>query len=61
MHERLPSDDPKQRRPDISQARETLGWQPRTQLREGLGKTIAYFEALLAQGEVFKRERAGVL
>jgi UDP-glucuronate decarboxylase len=61
VHERLPSDDPKQRRPDISQARETLGWQPRTQLREGLGKTIAYFEALLAQGEVFKRERAGVL
>jgi UDP-glucuronate decarboxylase len=43
----LPADDPKQRRPDISQANELLGWQPRTQLREGLGKTIVYFDQLL--------------
>jgi UDP-glucuronate decarboxylase len=43
----LPSDDPKQRRPDISQAQELLGWQPRTQLREGLTKTITYFDEML--------------
>ncbi len=43
----LPSDDPKQRRPDISLARETLRWQPRTPLRHGLTRTISYFEDLL--------------
>ena len=44
----LPSDDPRQRRPDITLAREKLGWEPRVGLRQGLGKTIPYFEALLA-------------
>jgi UDP-glucuronate decarboxylase len=44
----LPSDDPKQRRPDITQARAVLGWEPVTPLRAGLEKTIAYFDALLA-------------
>ena len=43
----LPGDDPKQRRPDISQAREKLGWEPQISLREGLEKTIPYFERLL--------------
>jgi len=43
----LPVDDPKQRKPDISQAREILGWEPEVQLREGLVKTIAYFDELL--------------
>ena len=43
----LPADDPKQRRPDISKAREILKWQPTTQLREGLAKTIDYFSNLL--------------
>ena len=43
----LPEDDPRQRCPDISLARETLGWAPKVQLREGLGKTIAYFDDLL--------------
>lgn len=43
----LPSDDPKQRQPDISLARKTLDWEPSTQLREGLGKTIEYFDSLL--------------
>ncbi len=43
----LPSDDPKQRRPDISLARATIGWEPRVQLREGLSRTIAYFRALV--------------
>jgi UDP-glucuronate decarboxylase len=46
----LPQDDPKQRQPDISLARRELGWEPVTQLREGLEKTITYFEAELAEG-----------
>ncbi len=43
----LPTDDPRQRKPDISVAKEKLGWAPRAQLEEGLKQTIAYFEALL--------------
>jgi UDP-glucuronate decarboxylase len=43
----LPADDPKQRRPDITKASESLDWRPVTPLREGLGKTIAYFDNLL--------------
>ena len=39
----LPTDDPKQRRPDITRARTLLGWEPKVQLEEGLVKTIAYF------------------
>jgi UDP-glucuronate decarboxylase len=46
----LPIDDPRQRQPDITLAREKLGWSPRVPLREGLEKTIAYFDALLRQG-----------
>lgn len=42
----LPSDDPTQRQPDISLAREKLGWEPKVGLREGLGKTIDYFSKL---------------
>jgi len=45
--EPLPEDDPKQRQPDITLAREKLGWEPRVPLREGLEKTIAYFSDLL--------------
>ena len=44
----LPADDPTQRQPDITLAREKLGWQPTIQLDEGLRKTIAYFERLLS-------------
>lgn len=44
----LPADDPKQRQPDISLAREALNWQPTVQLREGLLKTIGYFAELLS-------------
>ncbi len=51
---RLPSDDPVQRRPDISLARQKLGWKPEVSLDEGLVKTIAYFEKLL---EDLKRYR----
>jgi UDP-glucuronate decarboxylase len=43
----LPSDDPKQRQPDISKAREELNWQPTIALRDGLIKTIDYFTDLL--------------
>ncbi len=43
----LPQDDPKQRQPDITQARSILDWEPKIQLREGLAKTIAYFDHLL--------------
>ncbi len=41
----LPNDDPKRRRPDITKARETLGWEPWVTLRDGLRQTIAYFRA----------------
>jgi UDP-glucuronate decarboxylase len=43
----LPQDDPKQRKPDITQARETLGWEPKVNLEEGLEKTIDYFRKFL--------------
>lgn len=43
IYEPLPSDDPKQRKPDISKANEVLGWKPEIQLREGLARTIEYF------------------
>ena len=43
----LPADDPRQRQPDISKAQSALGWTPKIQLREGLKKTIAHFEAFI--------------
>jgi UDP-glucuronate decarboxylase len=43
----LPQDDPKQRRPDITLAKEKLGWEPKITLREGLVPTIAYFDNFL--------------
>ena len=43
----LPQDDPRQRQPDIAEARKTLEWQPKTPLKEGLGRTIAYFDDFL--------------
>ena len=48
IHETLPSDDPKQRQPDITQARQVLDWEPKYSLDEGLKATIAYFDKLLA-------------
>ena len=41
----LPADDPTQRQPDIALAREKLGWEPQVPLRDGLVRTIAYFDA----------------
>lgn len=49
IHEPLPADDPKQRQPDISLAREKLGWEPKVKLEEGLKKTIPYFEEIVRQ------------
>jgi UDP-glucuronate decarboxylase len=45
----LPENDPRQRQPDISLAKKHLSWQPHTQLKEGLSRTIAYFETLLSE------------
>ncbi|WP_161815040.1 UDP-glucuronic acid decarboxylase family protein [Steroidobacter agaridevorans] len=47
----LPQDDPKQRRPDIAKARRLLNWSPKVSLRQGLTRTIAYFEELIARRE----------
>jgi UDP-glucuronate decarboxylase len=44
----LPQDDPKQRQPNIEKAREILGWEPEVRLRDGLTKTIAYFDGMLS-------------
>lgn len=53
VHMPLPADDPQQRQPDITLARKMLGgWEPTVQLREGLKKTIAYFEEVLTRGSV---------
>jgi len=49
-HLPLPSDDPKQRKPDISLAKETLGWEPKVPLEQGIEKTIAYFSEALKKG-----------
>ena len=48
VHLPLPQDDPRQRRPDITQARDVLGWEPKTPLVEGLKRTIAYFDDLMS-------------
>ncbi|MCW5713903.1 MAG: SDR family oxidoreductase [Bauldia sp.] len=45
----LPTDDPRQRRPDITMARTRLGWEPTVELEEGLDRTIDYFRQLLAE------------
>jgi UDP-glucuronate decarboxylase len=42
----LPSDDPRQRQPDITRARELLGWEPRVPLEQGLAQTIRFFREL---------------
>ncbi|MBT8109131.1 MAG: SDR family oxidoreductase [Gammaproteobacteria bacterium] len=47
VHKPLPADDPRQRQPDISLAKEKLSWSPKVELDEGLQKTIAYFRELL--------------
>ncbi|MGB1101385.1 MAG: NAD-dependent epimerase/dehydratase family protein, partial [Pontimonas sp.] len=46
-HRDLPADDPKQRQPNIDKAKNSLGWEPDVPLREGLSKTIEYFQTAL--------------
>jgi UDP-glucuronate decarboxylase len=48
VHQALPADDPRQRRPDISKAQELLGWRPTVELREGLRHAVAFFRAIVA-------------
>ncbi len=50
----LPEDDPKQRKPDISKASEIMGWIPKVSLREGLLRTIPYFEQLIRESRADK-------
>jgi dTDP-glucose 4,6-dehydratase len=45
VHKPLPTDDPKQRRPDITRARTLLHWEPKVELEEGLVNTIEYFRS----------------
>ncbi|MBX2812564.1 MAG: SDR family oxidoreductase [Myxococcales bacterium] len=52
VHQRLPADDPKQRRPDVSRAKELLDWEPKVSLEEGLKQTIAYFQRLREDGVI---------
>ncbi len=61
VHQALPEDDPRRRCPDISRAREVLGWEPRTPVREGLKKTLSWFAGHLDHREgVFRAlEREG--
>jgi len=51
VHKPLPVDDPVQRCPDIGKAREALGWEPKIELRDGLVRTLAYFERLLLSND----------
>jgi UDP-glucuronate decarboxylase len=48
VHRPRPEDDPRQRRPEISRAQDLLDWKPRTMLKDGLARTITYFEQLLS-------------
>ena len=52
VHRPRPQDDPRQRRPDISKANDLLGWAPQIALRDGLTKTIEYFEHLLKDEQI---------
>jgi UDP-glucuronate decarboxylase len=54
----LPIDDPRQRRPDITQAETQLGWQPRVTLADGLGRTITHFDRLLTSEGLLSQRRA---
>jgi nucleoside-diphosphate-sugar epimerase len=58
-HRPLPQDDPKVRQPDITLARELLGWEPRVSLAEGLARTVAYFREILPEITADEDRRAG--
>jgi dTDP-glucose 4,6-dehydratase len=50
--ESLPTDDPTRRRPDITKARELLGWEPLIQLKEGLKRSLSFYEAKVSASEI---------
>lgn len=56
IYKPLPTDDPTKRKPDITKAKETLGWEPKITLDEGLTKTIEYFKNLDYSKVRFPRE-----
>jgi UDP-glucuronate decarboxylase len=58
VFKKLPSDDPKQRKPDISKANQYLNWQPKIDLEKGLLKTIEYFENLIKKPAVFELKKS---
>lgn len=51
VHKELPKDDPVKRRPDITKAKELLGWEPKVDIKDGIEKTIAYFAKEIAEGD----------
>ncbi|HEY8290079.1 MAG TPA: SDR family NAD-dependent epimerase/dehydratase, partial [Acetobacteraceae bacterium] len=51
IHRPLPQDDPMQRCPDITKARDVLGWQPSIALDQGLQQTVEYFRGMLAESQ----------
>jgi dTDP-glucose 4,6-dehydratase len=55
IYEDLPTDDPKQRQPDITKARAILGWEPKVDRAEGLEITYAYFKSL-SQEDLYKKD-----
>jgi UDP-glucuronate decarboxylase len=57
VHAPLPADDPLQRCPDITCARELLGWEPAVRLEDGLRRTIDYFDAELGARSALSRPR----
>ena len=54
----LPSDDPKQRQPDISLARQKLGWEPKVELRDGLKRTIDYFKSIVQPSSIIAQDNS---
>ncbi|NGX30573.1 MAG: UDP-N-acetylglucosamine 4-epimerase [Candidatus Anoxychlamydiales bacterium] len=58
VYKDLPSDDPKQRKPDISKAKKLLNWHPKIDLETGLLKTIEYFENLIKKPSVFELKKS---
>src|SRR4051794_14974604 len=56
VYKRLPADDPKQRQPDITKAKQLLGWEPKISREEGLEKTLNYFKSL-SREELYKQPK----
>ena len=56
IHEALPQDDPKQRRPDITKARKLLQWEPKINLETGLRQSLEYFKKAVAEEDTAKRK-----